>query len=66
MALKPGEYNNTKVKTFNGISVTLLRGALGPGYRKDWTEEQIEEYEEWLKTQSVSYTHLTLPTTPSV
>jgi hypothetical protein len=49
MALKPGEYNNTKVKTFNGISVTLLRGALGPGYRKDWTEEQLKEYEEYLK-----------------
>ena len=47
--LKPGEYNNKKVKTFNGISVTLLRGALGPGYRKDWTEEQLKEYEEYLK-----------------
>ena len=51
MALKPGEYNNKKVKTFNGISVTLLRGALGPGYRKDWTKLQLEEYEEYLKEQ---------------
>ena len=47
--LKSGEYNNKKVKTFNGISVTLLRGALGPGYRKDWTEEQLKEYEDYLK-----------------
>ena len=30
------------VKSFNGISVALLRGAFGPGYMKDWTEEQIK------------------------
>ena len=49
--LKPGEYNNKKVKSFNGISDALLRGALGPGYRKDWTEEQLKEYEEYLREE---------------
>ena len=47
--LKPGEKNNIEVKSFNGISVTLLGGALGEGYRKDWTEDQLKEYEEYLK-----------------
>ena len=47
--LKPGEYNNKKIKSFNGISVTLLGGALGKSYRKDWTEIQLKEYEEYLK-----------------
>ena len=47
--LKPGEYNNKKIKSFNGISVTLLGGALGKSYRKDWTEMQLKEYEEYLK-----------------
>ena len=36
------------VKSFNGISVYLLRGALGPHYMKDWTPEQIKEYEDWV------------------
>jgi hypothetical protein len=36
------------VKSFNGISVYLLRGALGPHYMKDWTKEQIKEYEDWV------------------
>ena len=49
--LKPGEYNNKKIKSFNGISVALLSGALGPGYRKDWTKYQLEEYEEYLKEE---------------
>jgi hypothetical protein len=49
--LKPGEYNNKKVKSFNGISDSLLRGALGKSYRKDWTEQQLNEYEEYLKEQ---------------
>ena len=49
--LKPGEFNNKEIKSFNGISVTLLRGALGPGYRKDWTEEQLKEYEDYLKEE---------------
>ena len=35
-------------KTFNGISVYLLGGALGPHYMKDWTSEQTKEYQEWL------------------
>ena len=47
--LKPGEYNNKKIKSFNGISVTLLGGALGKSYRKDWTEMQLKEYEDYLK-----------------
>ena len=35
------------VKSFNGISVVLLRGALGKHYMKTWTEEQIKEYKDW-------------------
>jgi hypothetical protein len=43
------KYKESKpVKSFNGISVYLLRGALGPGYMKDWTPEQIKEYEDWM------------------
>ena len=49
--LKPGEKNNLEVKSFNGISVTLLRGALGPGYRKDWTADQLKEYEDYLREE---------------
>ena len=46
---KAGDKNNLPpVKTFNGISVVLLRGALGKSYMKDWTEEQVKEYEDWL------------------
>ena len=40
------------VKSFNGISVALLRGALGKHYMKDWTEEQLKEYKDWLKNES--------------
>ena len=40
------------VKSFNGISVALLRGALGPHYMKDWTEEQIKEYKDWVSINS--------------
>ena len=47
--LKPGEKNDMEVKSFNGISATLLGGALGESYRKDWTEDQLKEYEEYLK-----------------
>ena len=47
--LKPGEYNNKKVKAFNGISVALLSGALGKSYRKNWTKVQLKEYEDYLK-----------------
>ena len=40
------------VKSFNGISVYLLRGALGHHYMKDWTEEQIKEYKDWVSINS--------------
>ena len=47
--LKPGDKNNAPpVKSFNGISVTLLGGSLGHHYMKDWTEEQIKEYKDWV------------------
>ena len=49
--LKSGEYNNKKVKSFNGISDSLLSGALGKSYRKNWTQHQLKEYEEYLKEQ---------------
>ena len=49
--LKPGEKNNIEVKSFNGISVTLLGGALGESYRKEWTEDQLNEYEEYLQEE---------------
>ena len=42
-------------KSFNGISVYLLRGALGPGYMKDWTEEQIKEYEDCVGKNSEAF-----------
>ncbi len=42
-------YKKTEpAKSFNGISVYLLRGALGSHYMKDWTLEQIKEYEDWV------------------
>ena len=50
--LKPGEKNDVEVKSFNGISVTLLGGALGKNYMKDWTEEQVNEYKEWVSTNT--------------
>ena len=40
------------VKSFNGISVYLLRGALGPHYMKDLTEEQIKEYKDWVSSNT--------------
>ena len=40
------------VKSFNGISVVLLRGALGKHYMKDWTEEQVKEYEDWVSSNT--------------
>ena len=47
--LKSGDKNNLPpVISFNGISVVLLRGALGPSYMKDWSEEQVKEYQDWL------------------
>tara|TARA_R100001129_G_scaffold50838_1_gene35176 strand:+ start:206 stop:553 length:348 start_codon:yes stop_codon:yes gene_type:complete len=50
--LKPGEKNTNTVKSFNGISVTLLGGALGKHYMKDWTEDQVAEYTEWVSINS--------------
>ena len=47
--LKPGEKNDVEVKSFNGISVTLLGGALGESYRKEWNEDKLNEYEEYLQ-----------------
>ena len=47
--LKAGDKNNLPpVKSINGISVVLLRGALGPSYMKDWSEEQVKEYQDWV------------------
>ena len=46
---KAGDKNNLPpVKSINGISVTLLSGALGPHYRQDWSEEHIKEWEEYV------------------
>ena len=51
--LRPGDKNNLPpVKSINGISVVLLRGALGKSYMKDWTEEQVAEYENWVSTNA--------------
>ena len=49
---KAGEKNDAQVKSFNGISVTLLGGSLGHHYMKDWTEEQVAEYEEWVSNNA--------------
>ena len=49
---KAGEKNDAQVKSFNGISVVLLRGSLGPNYMKDWSEEQIKEYKDWVSINS--------------
>ena len=47
---KAGDKNNLPpVKSINGISVVLLRGALGPSYMKDWSEEHLKEWEEYAK-----------------
>ena len=46
-------YKKSKpVKSFNGISVFLLRGALGQHYMKEWTEDQIKEYKDWVSINS--------------
>ena len=50
---KAGDKNNLPpVKSFNGISVVLLRGALGKHYMKDWSEEQVKEYEDWVSSNT--------------
>ena len=47
--LQPGDKNNAPpVKSFNGISVALLGGALGHHYMKYRTEEQVKEYQDWI------------------
>ena len=47
--LEFGQYNpDNKVESINGISVYLLRGALGPHYMKDWSEEHVQELEDWV------------------
>ena len=44
---KAGDKNDLPpVKAINGISVTLLSGALGPHYMQDWSEEHKKEWEE--------------------
>tara|TARA_B100000902_G_C27245039_1_gene882148 strand:+ start:1143 stop:1292 length:150 start_codon:yes stop_codon:yes gene_type:complete len=40
-----------KVKTINGISVILLRGALGEWYRRDWSEEHLKEWDDYHKEE---------------
>ena len=51
--LKPGDKNNLPpVKSINGISVVLLRGALGKHYMKDWSEEHINEWKEYVSTNT--------------
>ena len=50
---KAGDKNNLPpVKSFNGISVTLLGGSLGQHYMKEWTKDQVAEYEEWVSISS--------------
>ena len=52
--LKPGDKNNLPpVKSINGISVILLRGALGKHYMKDWSEEHIKEWEDYKSKSSI-------------
>ena len=51
--LKAGDKNSLPpVKSFNGISVMLLGGSLGKHYMKDWTEEQVKEYEDWVSNSA--------------
>jgi len=46
---KAGDKNNLPpVKAINGISVTLLSGALGKHYMEDWEEKYIKEWEEYV------------------
>ena len=50
---KAGDKNSlAPVKAINGISVTLLSGALGKHYMKDWSEEHKKEWEDWMSTNS--------------
>ena len=48
LTLKAGDKNtDPPVHSINGISVYLLRGALGPHYMKDWSEEHVKEWEDY-------------------
>jgi len=38
------------VKSINGISVTLLGGALGKHYMEDWSEEHLNEWKEYVSS----------------
>ncbi len=40
-----------KVKAINGISVILLGGALGEWYRRDWSEEQLSEWNDYIREE---------------
>ena len=47
--LKPGDKNDLPaVKSINGISVTLLGGALGKHYMENWEEQYVKEWEEYV------------------
>ena len=51
--LRPGDKNNLPpVKAINGISVTLLSGALGKHYMKDWSEEHKKEWEDYVSSNT--------------
>ena len=51
---KAGDKNDLPpVKAINGISVTLLSGALGPNYMKDWSEEHVKEWEEYKSKHAI-------------
>ena len=50
---KAGDKNNLPpVKAINGISVTLLSGALGKHYMKEWSEEHKKEWEEYVSSNT--------------
>ena len=51
---KAGDKNELPpVKSINGISVVLLRGALGKSYMKDWSEEYVKEWEEYKSKHAI-------------
>ena len=51
---KAGDKNELPpVKSINGISVVLLRGALGESYMEDWSEEYVKEWEEYKSKHAI-------------
>ena len=44
-----GQKNRAKDVSINGVSVTLLGGALGEHYREGWSEEHLNEWREYSK-----------------